>query len=104
MAVETAARTEPEPAPGEGAPARRRWGVGDYLFLVLFIAYTAGSLVVLAQGLGAVWAHLSKPLHASLHLRGLGTGPTARAALRMANESHVLPPPATVALGYAFSF
>jgi hypothetical protein len=102
MAVETAVRTDSPP--DDDAPARRRWGVGDYVFLALFIAFTVGSIGVLAQGLGAVAAHLSKSLHASFDLRGFGIGPTARAAHRMAKESLFLPSTATIALGYAFSF
>ena len=101
MAVAEAVRAE---GSSEESPPRRRWGPADALFLLLFVAYAAGSLLVLAQGLGAVAAHLQPSLHDSFHLRGLGTTLSARAALRMANESHILPSTLTVALGYAFSF
>src|SRR5437762_3087294 len=50
MAVETAVRTEPA---SDEAPARRRWGVGDYVFLAVFVLFTVGSVIVLGQGLGA---------------------------------------------------
>jgi hypothetical protein len=77
--------------------------VRDVVFFVFFIAYTLGGLFVLLQGIGAVAAHLSPGLHESLHIRGLGTGYSARIALRMADASHVLPSGLVIWLGYAFS-
>jgi hypothetical protein len=98
----TAVAVRQAPADTAGGGERRR--LPDALFLAVFVVYTVGSLAVLAQGLGALAAHLSPSLHASFHLRGLGTGVSARAALRMANESHILPSAWTMGLGYAFSF
>src|SRR5438067_3757455 len=87
--------------PESEARAPRR--VRNVAFWLFFILYTLGAILVLAQGAGAVWAHLSKPTLASLQLRELGTGLTARLASRLARASFRLPSWPSVALGYAFS-
>src|SRR4051794_21489597 len=83
---------------------RPRLRVRDVVFWILFVAYTAGGVLVLLQGAGAVWAHLHPAFHDSLHLRALGgTTYTARVAQRMADASHTLPSGVSIALGYGFS-
>src|SRR4051794_29803802 len=85
----------------EDRPARR---IRDVAFWAFFAVYTLGGILVLLQGAGAVWAHLSPQLHAHLHLRALeGTSYSARIALRMADASHALPSGPSVVLGYSFS-
>src|SRR6266699_3121279 len=96
MAVEAPALTTDEDEP---QPRRVR----DVAFWLFFTLYTLGAILVLAQGAGAVWAHLSKHTLASLQLRELGTGLTARIASRMARASFRLPSALSVVLGYAFS-
>ncbi len=81
-----------------------RWRVRDVMFWIFFVAYTVGGILVLAQGVGGIWAHLSKPFLASLQLKELGTGYGARIASRMARASFQLPSPLSIAFGYAFSF
>jgi hypothetical protein len=82
---------------------RRGWRVRDYAFWIFFVVYTVGGVLVLAQGVGAIWAHLSKHFLASLQLRELGSGYSARVASRMARASFQLPSWISVAVGYAFS-
>src|SRR5438874_13687775 len=99
MTIDAPPRTEretEEPRP----PVRVR----DVVFWIFFVVYTLGGVLVLLQGAGAVWAHLSGSLHASLHLRALaGTNYAARIAQRMADASHHLPSPVSIVLGYTFS-
>src|SRR5438309_2194376 len=98
MAVEA-----PPPEEKIEEPRRAPVRVRDILFWLFFAAYTAGGILVLAQGIGAVWAHLSSSLHSSLHIRALNTDIFARVALRMADASHTLPSALSIVLGYAFS-
>jgi hypothetical protein len=92
-----------EPQSGEAEPSRR-WRVTDVLFVLLFVFYTAGAILVLAQGAGAVAASIRPAFHDSLHVRGFGVGLTARAALRMADASHNLQGGWGIAIDYTFSF
>lgn len=87
------------------------------LFYVFFVAYTAGSVAILALGVGAKLASFSPSvtgaataateggddLHQQFHLKELGTGPTARAYERMADAAHEVPPMAGFAIDYAFA-
>src|SRR5437868_6580487 len=100
MTVDVLPRADEETT-GDAAPRVR---VRDVAFWIFFVVYTLGGVLVLLQGAGAVWAHLSAHLHASLHLRALGsTGYAARIAQRMADASHRLPSVGSIVLGYAFS-
>lgn len=97
VATQTALGAQPDEA------HTSRWRAGDFLFLAFFVLYTFGSIAILAQGIGAVVAHVSPSFHSSLDLRALGAGAVANASHRMARESFFLPSPPTIALGYAFS-
>ena len=76
----------------------------DVVFWLIFISYTLGGLFVLAQGIAAVVAHHSPAWHDSLHIDGLGSGYSARVALRIADASHNVPSTLSTVLSYAFSF
>jgi hypothetical protein len=94
------AELEPEEEQRERSPLRVR----DVFFWVFFTVYTVGGILVLLQGAGAVWAHLSPAFHSELHLRALaGTNYSARIAQRMADASHTLPSAPSIVLGYSFS-
>jgi hypothetical protein len=97
VAVEAARPKEVE------APRRRRVRRGDVVFLVFFLAFSAGGLLALLLGVGSVLASVSEPLHDSLHIRALGTGFLARSALRMADAAHEVGSWPQVAFDYAFS-
>ncbi len=77
--------------------------VRDAAFWVFFLVYAIGGILVLAQGAGAVWAHLSKHFVESLQVKELGAGYSARVASRMARASFQLPSPISIVFGYAFS-
>ena len=87
----------------EEEETRPRVLLRDVIFFVLFGVFVAASLLLLAQGLGAVYASASPDFLESLRLRGLGTDAIARAAQRMARASHNLPSTLEIGLGYAFS-
>ncbi len=84
------------------APGDRLRGA-DLAFAVGFGLYAVGGLVVLGEGLLAVAASASPGLHEALHVRGLGSGPVARVALRAADASHHVPSGSQIVLDYAFS-
>lgn len=86
-----------------GGDVRSGIRVRDVAFFVFLAAYALGGLAVLAQGVGAVAASFSDTFHESLHIRGLGTGFTARVSQRMADASHGIGGPGSIALDYAFS-
>jgi len=92
----TAGRTDP-------VDERLPWRVRDYAFWIFFVVYTVGGVLVLAQGAGAIWAHLSRHFLDGLQVKELGAGYSARIANRMARASFHLPSPISMAFGYAFS-
>jgi predicted membrane protein len=87
----------------ETEPTGRRWAWTDVAYFVFLVYFAGGAVVVLAHGIGAVLASASPALHDSLHIRALGTGLLARAALRMADQSHHIASAPQVAFDYAFS-
>src|ERR1041385_5177003 len=93
-------RADPESQQDE---APRRVRVRDVAFWLFFVFYTLGGILVLAQGAGAIWAHLSKHFLESLQLKELGTAYSVRIATRMARASFRLPSGFSIALGYGFS-
>jgi len=99
MAVEAPSAVDTE----EQASVRPSLRVRDLVFWVFFVVYTVGGVLVLAQGAGAVWAHVSKHFLDGLQLKELGAGYSARVASRMARASFQLPSGPSIALGYGFS-
>jgi hypothetical protein len=82
---------------------QRRFGPLYIIFFTVFAIFSIGALSALALGVGAVWAHFSPAMHDSLHVRALGVGLSARAALRMADASHEVGSLGGVVFDYAFS-
>jgi hypothetical protein len=87
----------------ETGSSRRRPSRGDVAFAIAFGVYVAGGMLVLGQGVLAVAASASEPLHEALHVQGYGSGPLARIALRAADASHAVPSALQVALDHVFS-
>lgn len=73
------------------------------LFGLLFLAYAAGAIFLLGQGLLAVGASLSPELHEWLHTEALATGGRARLAQRAADGAHAVPAPSQIVLDYLLS-
>jgi hypothetical protein len=87
----------------DGDEPAQRLGPLYIVFFAVFVTFTIGALSALALGLGSAWAHFSPALHDSLHVRALGTGLMARAALRMADASHEVGTAPAVVFDYLFS-
>lgn len=89
---------------GDDEESRRpRLLVRDVVFFSFIAAFFAGTILVVAMGVGSILASVSPGLHETFHVRALGGGLTARVYQRMADASHVVPSSLLAWLSVAFS-
>lgn len=84
-------------------PRRASARIGNWAFVLAFAAYFVFAIGVLATGAGAIWASYDRGMHEQLHEWGLYESTFGRLALRMADASHHVGSPASLALDYGFS-